>query len=223
MIGICIPAHDEEDLVEACLHSVLTAAAHPDLGGEAVKVVVVLDSCTDGTAALVAKWPVVALSVDAHNVGRARAAGARHLLHHQARWLAFTDADTCVAPDWLAAQLSLSADVVCGTVEVDSWAAHGLQAQAARSRFEASYQDREGHRHVHGANLALSASCYLQAGGFDARECGEDQALVDRLEALGAHIAWTARPRVLTSGRPFSRVEHGFAGAIRLHPAQALR
>jgi len=67
MIGICIPAHDEEDLVEACVHSVLTAAAHPDLGGEAVKVVVVLDSCTDGTAALVAKWPVVALSVDAHN------------------------------------------------------------------------------------------------------------------------------------------------------------
>lgn len=220
MIGICIPAHDEEDLVEACLHSISVAAQHPGLAGEDVMVVVVLDSCSDGTAAVVANWPVVALSIEAHNVGRARATGARHLLQHQARWLAFTDADSCVAPDWLVVQLSLAADVVCGTVEVDSWAAHGLQAQAAQQHFETTYRDQEGHRHVHGANLGVSAVCYLQAGGFDARQCGEDQALVDRLAALGAHIAWTARPRVVTSGRPFSRVEHGFAGAIRTgaHP-----
>lgn len=220
MIGICIPAHDEEDLVEACLHSISVAAQHPGLAGEDVMVVVVLDSCSDGTAAVVANWPVVALSIEAHNVGRARATGARHLLQNQARWLAFTDADSCVAPDWLVVQLSLAADVVCGTVEVDSWAAHGLQAQAAQQHFETTYRDQEGHRHVHGANLGVSAVSYLQAGGFDARQCGEDQALVDRLAALGAHIAWTARPRVVTSGRPFSRVEHGFAGAIRTgaHP-----
>ena len=215
MIGICIPAHNEEALIAGCLHSVAVAAQHSDLAAEEVQVVVMLDSCSDGTAAIVARWPFVALAIDAHNVGRARAAGARHLLQHQARWLAFTDADTCVAPDWLAAQLSLGADVVCGTVEVDSWDAHGCHAQAARSQFESSYQDRDGHRHVHGANLGLTARCYQQAGGFDAMECGEDQALVDRLAALGAQIAWSALPRVLTSGRPFSRVEHGFAGAIR--------
>lgn len=216
MIGICIPAHNEEALIEACLRSIAVAATHPALFAEEVQVVVVLDSCSDATADIARQWPVAALAVDAHNVGRARAAGARHLLQHQARWLAFTDADSCVAPDWLVAQLSLAADVVCGTVEVDNWAAHGKDAQAARIRFESSYQDRDGHRHVHGANLGLSASSYLQAGGFDAIECGEDQALVDRLAAQGASIAWSALPRVLTSGRPFSRVEHGFAGAIRL-------
>lgn len=222
MIGICIPAHNEEALIESCLESVAIASQHPDLGGEEVKVVVVLDSCSDGTAAIAQQWPFVTLSVEAHNVGRARAAGVRHLLQHQARWLAFTDADTCVSPDWLVAQLSLGADVVCGTVGVDSWAEHGQQAQAARQHFESTYQDRDGHRHVHGANLGVSASCYLQAGGFEARECGEDQALVDRLEGLGATIAWTALPRVRTSGRPYSRVEHGFAGAIRQPASQAL-
>ncbi|MCD2166161.1 glycosyltransferase [Comamonas koreensis] len=223
MIGICIPAHNEEDLIDACLESVAMATLHPDLAGEEVKVVVVLDSCSDGSAAIARQWPFVTLAVNARNVGRARAAGARHLLQHQARWLAFTDADTRVAPDWLAVQLSLGADVVCGTVGVDSWDAHGADAKAARLRFESSYQDRDGHRHVHGANLGLSAQCYQQAGGFDAIECGEDQALVDRLAALGAQIAWSASPRVLTSGRPYSRVEHGFAGAIRQAPATALR
>ena len=223
MIGICIPAHNEEDLIDACLESVAMATLHPDLAAEEIKVVVVLDSCSDGSAAIARQWPFVSLAVNARNVGRARAAGARHLLQHQARWLAFTDADTRVAPDWLAVQLSLGADVVCGTVGVDSWDSHGADAQAARLRFESSYQDRDGHRHVHGANLGLSAQCYQQAGGFDAIECGEDQALVDRLAALGAQIAWSALPRVLTSGRPYSRVEHGFAGAIRQVPSPALR
>ncbi|WP_395027252.1 glycosyltransferase [Comamonas odontotermitis] len=215
MIGVCIPAHNEEALIEACLESVFFASLHPELAAEEVKVVVVLDSCDDGTAAIAQQWPFACLAINACNVGRSRAAGARYLLQHKARWLAFTDADTRVSPSWLVAQLSLAADVVCGTVEVDSWDAHGRDAQAARLRFEASYQDRDGHRHVHGANLGLSAQCYEQAGGFDAIECGEDQALVNRLAALGAQIAWSALPRVLTSGRPYSRVEHGFAGAIR--------
>lgn len=215
MLGICIPAHNEEGLIEACLQSVSVAAQHADLAAEAVTVVVVLDSCTDRTASIVAKWPFVALAVNAHNVGQARAAGARCLLLHQARWLAFTDADTCVSSDWLAVQLSLAADVVCGTVAVDSWAEHGLHAQAARTHFETTYQDRDGHRHVHGANLGMSAASYQRAGGFDPMQCGEDQALVDKLVGLGAQIAWSALPRVLTSGRPFSRVEKGFAGAIR--------
>ncbi|MDR0258844.1 MAG: glycosyltransferase, partial [Comamonas sp.] len=112
MIGICIPAHNEEDLIDACLESVAMATLHPDLAAEEIKVVVVLDSCSDGSAAIARQWPFVTLAVNARNVGRARAAGARHLLQHQARWLAFTDADTRVAPDWLAVQLSLGADVV---------------------------------------------------------------------------------------------------------------
>lgn len=216
MIGVCIPAHNEEELIGACLQSVFIAANFAGLAGEGVSVAVVLDNCSDGTAAIVSQWPCVALAINASNVGQARDAGAQYLLQRQARWLAFTDADSCVAPDWLAVQLEQGAEVVCGTVEVDSWAGHGANADTARRRFESSYQDQEGHRHVHGANLGVSALSYQLAGGFEALRCGEDQALVDRLVHLGFHIAWTARPRVTTSGRPVSRVEDGFAGAIRL-------
>lgn len=215
MIGVCIPAHDEEQLIGRCLESVFTAAAHPQLQGEAVSVVVVLDHCSDGTAAEVDRWPAIALAIAARNVGMARARGAQQLLQLDARWLAFTDADSTVSPQWLADQLALQADVVCGTVEVRDWSVHGAHAWQARRHFESTYSDRDGHRHVHGANLGISAHCYRQAGGFEARTCGEDQALVDRLASQGAHIAWTSRPRVCTSGRPFSRVEDGFAGALR--------
>ncbi len=215
MIGVCIPAHNEERYIAHCLRAITLASHHPGLGREAVRIVVVLDHCEDRTAPIVAAWPVDFLAIRARNVGVARAAGAHHLLEAGARWLAFTDADSCVSADWLADQLSLNADVVCGTVSVAGWEAHGAQAQRARGAFAAQYQDRDGHRHVHGANLGIAAHAYQRIGGFAALACSEDQALVDKLEAGGAHIAWTCLPRVTTSARPYSRVEGGFASALR--------
>ena len=215
MIGVCIPAHDEEHLVGACLESVCRAAKHPELRGETVTIVLVLDSCQDATASVATHWPVTSLKISARNVGKARALGAEYLLRLGARWLAFTDADSRVSPRWLADQLSLKADVVCGTVEVGDWSGHGAHARQARHQFESTYADRNGHRHVHGANLGVSAWHYQQVGGFEDRICGEDQALVDKLASQGAHIAWSALPRVSTSGRPYSRVRDGFAGALR--------
>jgi len=215
MIGVCIPAHNEEKLIGECLKSIFTAAIHEELHDELVKVVLVLDSCQDRTGAIAMQWPVTFLATSARNVGTARALGADYLLQQGARWLAFTDADTCVSSRWLADQLSLQSDVVCGTVEVDDWVEHGIHAQQSQQHFESTYIDRDGHRHVHGANLGISALHYRQVGGFESRICGEDQALVDRLIVQGARIAWSSLPRVKTSGRAFSRVKDGFAGALR--------
>ncbi|OZI38122.1 glycosyl transferase [Bordetella genomosp. 10] len=215
MIGVCIPAHNEACSIGRCLTSVMRAAHHASLGDETVHIVVVLDACTDGTLAQASQWPVTCLTVHCRNVGLARTAGARYLLDAGARWLAFTDADTVVSASWLADQLSLNASVVCGTVSIDDWSCHGPHADRARDAFRATYQDRDGHRHVHGANLGIDACAYRQVGGFEALACSEDQALVDRLEGAGVSIAWTARPRVTTSARPFSRVNGGFASALR--------
>lgn len=108
MIGICIPAHDEDDCIAACLCAATRAARHPSLHAEAVRIVVVLDHCADRRAALSAAWPVHCLSIRARNVGAARPAGAQHLLNAGARWLAgwlaFTDADTRVSAGWLVVQ-----------------------------------------------------------------------------------------------------------------------
>lgn len=213
MIGILIPAHNEEDLIEECLRAALRAACHERLEGEPVLVLVVLDSCTDRTSAIVDSYPVHSLTIEARNVGQARAAGARYLLEQGARWISCTDADSKVAKDWLVAQLDLGADAVCGTVTVDQWSA--AFDESAQIRYHQGYQARDGHRHIHGANLGISAEAYERAGGFEPLACDEDVQLVRQLERCGANIAWSHGPQVLTSGRLDSRAQGGFGDFLR--------
>lgn len=208
MIGVAVPAHNEEAVLGACLAALRRAAAHPALRGEAVMPLVVLDACTDGGARVVQAAGVDALVVEARNVGAARRAGAAALLSRGARWLAFTDADSRVADDWLAAQLALRADAVCGCVTVDDWTPYHPEV---RRRYDAHYRHADGHRHVHGANLGVSAAAYRRAGGFRPLRSSEDVRLVRDLERTGARIAWSAKPRVVTSSRREGRAKGGFA------------
>lgn len=214
MIGIVIPAHNEGDVIGRCVLGALAAAQNDRLEGEAVEVVVVADACTDGTVASAVRAGGATLAIHARNVGVARAAGADWLLARGARWLAFTDADTVVSPDWLAEQLALGADAVCGTVGVEDWTPHGEHADFLRRHFAQTYFDVDAHRHIHGANFGVSAEAYLRAGGFPSLACSEDVALVRALEATGARIAWSARPRVTTSARRAARASGGFADAL---------
>ncbi|CRM51979.1 transferase 2, rSAM/selenodomain-associated [Pseudomonas sp. 24 E 13] len=213
MIGILIPVHNEEALLGECLNAASIAAIHPELQGEAVHILVVLDSCSDASAAIAQAHGVQSLPVQARNVGHARGAGARHLLNQGARWIACTDADSRVAPDWLVAQLALGCDAVCGTVTVDAWS-EGFDA-AAQIRYHQAYEARDGHRHIHGANLGISASAYLQAGGFEPLACHEDVQLVRNLERCGASIAWSHSPQVITSARLDCRAQGGFGDYLK--------
>ena len=214
MIGIVVPAHNEESEIGECVAALLLAAAHPALQAEPVEVLVVLDSCSDATGAIARFGGARTLAVEARNVGRARSAGADVLIAKGARWLAFTDADTRVSPDWLVRQLELDADVVCGSIGVDDWSVHGSYADALRSHFARTYTDADGHRHIHGANLGVSAEAYVRAGGFPALACSEDVALVEALQATGARIAWSAAPRVSTSARHDARARGGFGDTL---------
>lgn len=214
MLGVVIPAHNEEDVIAGCMAHVQRAASHPSLHGEGVEVVLVADACTDATLDRAAPFAVHTLRIDARSVGVARGAGADYLLKKGARWLAFTDADTLVSPGWLVEQLALDADVVCGTVGVDDWSPHGEHADLLCWHFAQTYTDADEHRHIHGANLGLTAAAYRLAGGFQSLACSEDVALVRSLEAVGARIAWSARPRVTTSARRLARASGGFADAL---------
>ncbi|MDM0073803.1 glycosyltransferase family A protein [Variovorax sp. J2P1-59] len=222
MLGIVIPAHNEQDTIAECVGAARRAALHPHLAGEAAEIVVVTDGCTDATGVLAARAGAITLSVRARNVGVARAVGAEVLLARGARWLAFTDADTLVSPTWLADQLSLDVDAVCGTVGVEDWSPHGIHADLLRLHFVQTYQDRDGHQHVHGANLGVSALAYRRAGGFRHLGCSEDVDLVRALEASGATIAWSAKPRVMTSARSHARARGGFADALLNAVAETL-
>lgn len=211
MLGVVIPAHNEYRSIEACLDAVIAATRHEALRGETACITVVADACTDDTARVARARGVRVVAIDARNVGAARAVGAQHLLAFGARWLAFTDADTIVSPDWIVQQLALGADAVCGVVHVHDWSAH---PDTTRLHFDQFYTPVDGHRHVHGANLGVAAQAYRLAGGFEPLRSSEDVALVEALRKTGARIAWSAAPKVTTSARVDFRAPDGFGATL---------
>lgn len=212
MIAIVVPANDEEERIEKCVKSLVNASSHSGLRGEIVQIIVVLDACMDRTGQIARRNGAFTIDVHARNVGLARQTGAKHALSAGARWLAFTDADSVVAADWLTCQLALKADAVCGTVAVDDWGHYG---QKMHQHFDQTYSDREEHKHIHGANLGVSAAAYVVAGGFKALESSEDVALVESLKNTGARIAWSSKPRVVTSTRSDYKAPGGFGATLQ--------
>lgn len=215
-IAVVVPAHNEDQYLGACLSSLRRAAAHPSLEGCVVEIVVVLDHCQDRSLTVAQDAGVICVELHACNVGAARDAGARLALARGATWLAFTDADSQVEDDWLCAQQYVVAaqacDAICGIVAVDDWSDYPLHV---RAQYEAHYESCDGHRHIHGANLAVSAQAYLRAGGFKPLTCHEDVTLVREIESLGMCVAWSARPSVHTSSRRVARLAGGFSDFLR--------
>lgn len=218
-----VPVHDEEERLARCLAAVHRSVAALELDGLRTTVVVALDACRDGSDAIArraARPTDVVVAVDERNVGATRAAGTRAGLDAlglppESVWLAHTDADTSVPPRWLARQLALAAraDAVAGVVRVDDWAAHH---PATRRRYERGYRAPwfGAHRHVHGANLGVRASSYLDVGGFPPLACSEDHALWDALRTGGHRVVSTRQVWVTTSGRRDGRARGGFADTL---------
>ncbi|MBV6822094.1 glycosyltransferase family 2 protein [Pseudomonas sp. PD9R] len=212
MIGVIVPVHNEEQLLDECIESLLAAAFHHDLGNEEVKILIVLDDCTDTSLSIARAYDVMTLTCTHRNVGKTRAHGADHLLAIDARWLAFTDADTVVPHTWLADQIRFNVDAVCGLVEVSDWSEHSIRV---REQYHANYFPVEGHRHIHGANLGVSSAAYRKAGGFQPLPAHEDVQLIADLERSGANIMWTAVNRVTTSARKHCRCREGFGDYLK--------
>ncbi|WP_394000734.1 glycosyltransferase [Luteimonas sp. WGS1318] len=208
MIGVVVPAHDEAASIAQCLAAIGLAAACPALRGEPVRVFVADDRCSDRTAEIALACGATVVVADGGNVGSARAAGMRAAIATGADWLASTDADSIVPGDWLSAQRRSGADAFCGMVAVVDWLDFAPDVQHAHARAHAL---RDGHPHVHGANLGVATAAYLGCGGFRPLSAHEDVALVRDLEAIGARIARPAAPVVLTSARRSARAQGGFA------------
>ena len=210
MIGVVIPVHDEEKLLGDCLDAVRRAALDPLLDAEPVEIVVVLDACADRSAAMAIQQKAQIVSLNARCVGAARALGASLALDNGARWIAFTDADTIVPRNWLSAQLDLYADATCGQVSIEDWSGH---PSGVRERYLRDYSTDS--RHIHGANLGISAAAYHTVGGFAALKLGEEVALVSSLLERKADVRFAGSPRVSTSARWESTIEGGFASVLR--------
>ena len=218
--AVVIPAHDERDNLSRCLNAVLAAAS---VLAVPTRIVVVLDTCTDGSGELRKLYgsEVSFIEVDARNVGASRAAGFEHARDSAvpggATWYATTDADSRVDDDWLARQVDADADMVLGVVRVSNWrhvsaatVNRYLTAYRAKSRRKGS-----AHGHVHGANMGFSADAYWASGGFADLASGEDVDLVRRFESAGRRIHRDADLVIETSARSQGRAPRGFASYLR--------
>lgn len=224
--GVVVPACNEADSIVACLDSVLGALDQGGLSQSDSWVTVVADSCRDATAHLARqtleyRGSVIECSVA--SPGAARRLGAAAILAHFEQvpysrvWIANTDADTCVASNWISRQLELADSGCCGVagiVYVEE--AEGLDRRTL-STLLADYtiHDDGTHPHVHGANLGIRADAYIDAGCWSPIPLAEDHCLWSRVRARGWPTAACSRTVVRTSGRLRGRAVGGFADSLR--------
>jgi glycosyltransferase involved in cell wall biosynthesis len=240
-VGVVVPVHNEEQHLARALTGVRAAAdalqaGQPRVG---VNIMIVLDSCTDGSHEVAARFAagdsrLSVLEVGFRSVGRSRGAGVDALLAAHSLpqppsagpsaarlWLANTDADSFVPVNWLQRQVELAdagADAVLGSVQPDP---DGMDPEILR-RWHARHPFEEHHAHVYGANFGVRGSAYRLSGGFSRQRSHEDRALVANLRRHGFTVRATDSIRVLTSGRLHARAPHGFGAylfALGLQPA----
>ena len=127
-VVVVVPARNEERRLGACLGALGAATDRLRSVNDRlpVRIVLVLDRCTDRTAVVAARWPIVDVVVTDHGrVGAARAAGIAHAVDAAERdvdamWIANPDADLRVPVDWLQTHLEharMGADLLLGMVK----------------------------------------------------------------------------------------------------------
>jgi cellulose synthase/poly-beta-1,6-N-acetylglucosamine synthase-like glycosyltransferase len=215
---VVIPAHDEQELVAACLRSVQAAVA---VAGLPCVIVLVAHRCSDATEqiarAVLAEGGGLVLVNHSRSVATARSAGVAHGLAVSSHapehtWILSTDADTVVPLTWVAdlrRHIDRGAEAVVGLVELDGWQDAPHEARRAYQAIIRAKLHRHSHDHVYAANLAVRADAYLAVGGWPDVVPGEDAALVARLRRRGRSVISAVDVWVRTSARRDPRAEGG--------------
>lgn len=251
---VTIPARDEEENLVACLDAFarqIDLSGKP-LSGQSFEILLLLNNCSDHSAAKARMWaeahPMVALRCVELTLPaeKANAGTARKLLFDTA-WqrlqgtrcataaLLCTDADSTVAPDWIAQNvqaLEHGADAVGGQIEL---AEEEMQAMPEALRRCYTSDRRYGelvaqledlldpqpgdpwprHQHHFGSSLACTPQAYAAAGGMPEASVLEDIAFVQQLLRAGLCLRHEPKVRIFTSGRLNGRATVGLAGQLR--------
>ncbi len=252
---ITVPARNEEQGLRRCLDAF---AAQLELDGapmpaNSYEVVLLLNNCTDASGGVAQAWRAKhpsamplhvverTLPAEQAHVGTARRMlmdTAWHRLQHavpDAAAILSTDADTVVAPDWVAQNLAAlqAADVVGGSVTLLPEQLAALPRAVRRcydrdreyaeliARLEDVLDPQENDRwprHLDhfGSSLACTPAAYAKAGGLPPITPLEDEAFVDRVRHAGLRLRHAPDVHVYTSARMYGRAVMGLAGQLRL-------
>ncbi|HET9689955.1 MAG TPA: glucosyl-3-phosphoglycerate synthase [Acidimicrobiales bacterium] len=230
---VVVPARDEQDRIAACLAALVRQR---DVDPATYRVLVVAHRCVDRTVAAVetvaaAHRPpeITVVELTTGGVGAARRAGmdmAAAMLTDAGApggLVATTDADTVVAPDWLAAQLALvaeGAEAIGGAIDLDpveeaalptpalAERATRVAARLAATRVASPAAD---HPFFSGASIGVTARAYLAAGGIPTDGDLEDEAFAAALGRAGVVVHRPGSVRVRTSARRRGRAGRGLA------------
>jgi Glycosyl transferase family 2 len=250
---VAIPVRDEEERLPACLHAL---ARQRDRSGRSisptqVRVVLFANNCTDRSASL-ARNLGGGLSLDVRVVEArlppaiAHAGSARRAAMDLAEtWLVeagesdgvilTTDADSQVAPNWIAdnlAAFAAGAEAVLGRIDLDEEGDQLPEALHRRGALEDTYEKLltelswlldplehdpwPHHATISGASLGVTRAAYCRVGRLPRVPLGEDKALVGLLSRHDVRIRHCPTAHVMTSGRTDGRAPGGVADTLAI-------
>ena len=216
-----------------------------------VRIVAFANNCTDRSASVAAKLRVD-LSLDVRVVEArlppaiAHAGSARRAAMDLAEaWLVeagesdgvilATDADSQVAPNWIAENLdafAAGAEAVLGRIDLDEEGANLPEALRRRGEFEDTYERLltelswlldplehdpwPHHSTISGASLGVTRAAYCRVGRLPRVPLGEDKALIALLSRHDARIRHCPTAHVITSGRTDGRAPGGVADTLAI-------
>lgn len=233
-VSVVVPARDEEELIGACLRAL---AEQRGVSHDEYEVLLVLDACADGTEARAREVAATFPSLRLHFlVGPGKGSGHARRLGMDAACarliastgpdglIASTDADTVVAPDWLAAQLeavACGARAIGGRIELSEdermprgllrWHAERGLRRHLKLLADPGHTGKTEHWQFSGASLGLTAATYREVGGLEPLSALEDEGLERVLLQRSIPIERLLSVRVTTSARLMGRAEQGLA------------
>lgn len=239
-VAIGVPVRDEEETLPALLDALRAL----DRTGVAASVCFHLDSCGDGSEALLRAAAIAfpfPLSIECGpacadaNAGRARGRVMAQALAAIGvvpdGLLLSTDADSRPRPDWLqAARRALTiADVAAGRIVRGGVAGGQGRVEDYYDRLHAYHRavdpvawEQGGCHHAGGANLGVRADVYRALGGFRPVPAGEDARLLDDAARAGFHVRHDPDMVVETSSRQEGRAPGGLAASLNAIAAGGL-
>ncbi|HEX5182131.1 MAG TPA: glycosyltransferase [Allosphingosinicella sp.] len=217
-ISLIVPAYNEELYLPACLDAIMRNVA-----GKAVEIIVVDNDSTDGTRAVVERYPAVTYVFEPRKgITRARQRG---VIASTGEILAYADADTLPPEGWIeqiSARFGADEGIACLSGPYSFYDLDGISGKVAAGWFVAARPLYwiTGYLLV-GGNFAIRRDVLEKMGGFDSsiEFYGEDADIARRARRHGK-VLFSPHFVMPTSGRRMKR--HGFARMAGIYLANYL-